>query len=76
MVGMYTLLLISVAVFSAAFLLYWKITQDRIRQLQGTIEKQERLLKKNLPEVREEYARVFSELQKAGGRSAKEILGV
>lgn len=73
---MYTWLLISIAVFSAAFAVYWKITQDKIRSLQVTIEKQERLLKKNLPEVREEYARVFAQLKKGEERTAKQILGL
>lgn len=73
---MYTWLLIGIAVFSAAFLVYWKITQDKIRSLQVTIEKQERLLKKNLPEVREEYARVFAQLKKGEERTAKQIMGL
>jgi len=73
---MYTWLLISIAVFSAAFLVYWKITQDKIRSLQATIEKQERLLKKNLPEIRDEYARVFAKLQKGEERTAKQIMGL
>lgn len=73
---MYTMLLISIAVFSAAFFLYWRSTQSTIRSLRDTVDKQERMLKRNLPEVREEYARVFSRLQKREERAAREILGL
>lgn len=73
---MYTSLLISIAVFSAAFFVYWRATQATIRSLRETVDKQERMLKKNLPEVREEYARVFSRMQKRDERTAREILGL
>jgi len=70
---MYPWLVISFLV-GACFAVYWKITQDRIRGLEGTIARQEKVLEKNLADVREEYARVFREVKRKG--SARELLDI
>ena len=72
---MYLFWIISLVVYVSAFLIFWKLAKDKELKMRRTIEKQEKMLKKNLVDVKEEYARIFRQL-KNKDKSAREIMNV